>query len=682
MIFNAGALRDIKQQMLNISARDIAGFAQGVGGAVGDALATPFEAFSACSAPVDSLTPATPAATPERIEVTQDDRDLAELLHESARGMRFDVVVSMPGDVAGTHDADEVVGRTLVWHVPLSGAATKTVGAETTGSGAPAALPPAGADLGTIDGSDGDGGALPGDEDGEAGAAGGGGPASAVAGTEGSGGDGSGEGGGRPGSFVASDEGGVAGIVLSGVAQPPEPRRAATGAAVAAAAVALTTLLPALLAGASGAASTAAGAVGAGAGAAGAAPAAGGDELEGEGEGEPPGAGERTFQPVDSPNTQQKPPEAPALQPGVDPADPGVMDPAAAPPPRVEAMGPDSPELQPGVDAADPGVMDPAAPVAPPPAAGEPVAGPVNAQVAGSWNELGADGIGRIVDANGNHILNIDAEGNLTDLAGRPVQAATHDVALRVDGYIDANGRSISFGADGNPIEARVTEFTNPITGEPSPSTIFHPADDVPGAVEMRPNLDGAAATRWSAVRAGPDGEIYGNDGRIVARIDTDGVARTLDGRVITGFGEPTAGRIPSFTTEDGRVWQTGAPGSAPPGGPTGPPAESSGVGVNDPELADLVREARATDDAQRASTRVGADGGADAPGTDAPDATRAGADAGGEPATGGGDATRAGGADAADAADPGVMDPAGAPPPRVEAMGPDSPELQPGVAR
>ena len=301
---------------------------------------------------------------------------------------------------------------------------------------------------------------------------------------------------------------------------------------------------------------------------------------------------------------------------GVDAADPGVMDPAEAPPPRVEAMGPDSPELQPGVDPADPGVMDPAGPVAPdseavrlaapeptdvapPPAAGEPVPGPVNAEVASSWNELGADGVGRIVDANGNHILNIDAEGNLTDLAGRPVQAATHDVALRVDGYIDANGRNISFDADGTPIEARVTEFTNPITGEPSPSTSFHPAEDVPHAVNMRPDLGdpGAApgagsptATRWSAVRAGPDGKIYGNDGRIVARIDTDGVARTLDGRRITGFGEPTAGRVPNFTTEDGQVWQTGPPGSAPPGGPTGPPGESSGVGVGDPQLADLVR--------------------------------------------------------------------------------------------
>ena len=351
------------------------------------------------------------------------------------------------------------------------------------------------------------------------------------------------------------------------------------------------------------------------------------------------------------------------------------MDPAAVPPPRVEAMGPDSPELEPGVDSADPGVMDSAAPAAPeaasaapPPAAGEAVAGPVNAEVAGSWNELGADGAGRIVDANGNHILNIDAEGNLTDLAGRPVQAATHDVALRVDGYIDANGRSISFGADGNPIEARVTEFTNPITGEPSPSTTFHAADDVPGAVEMRPNLDAAATTRWNAVRAGPDGEIYGNDGRIVARIDTEGVARTLDGRVITGFGEPSAGRIPSFTTEDGQVWQTGPPGSAPPGGPTGPPPASSGVGVDDPELADLVRQARASDEAQRASTRIGADGGGEA--ATGGDAARAGADAGGEPATGGGDATRAGGAAAADPADPGVMDPAAAPPPRVEADG------------
>ena len=42
-------------------------------------------------------------------------------------------------------------------------------------------------------------------------------------------------------------------------------------------------------------------------------------------------------------------PDSPELQPGVDPADPGVMDPAAAAPPRVEAMGPDSPELQPAV---------------------------------------------------------------------------------------------------------------------------------------------------------------------------------------------------------------------------------------------------------------------------------------------------------------------------------------------
>ena len=294
MIFNVGAMRDIKQQLLNVSARDIAEFVAGVGGAVGGAIALPLEAFSACAAPVDSLAPATPAATPVRVEVTQENREMAELLHEAARGMRFDVLISMPGDATGTHNADEVVGSTLVWHVPLSGAASRTVGAESTGAGGPAALPPPGTALGTIDEGGADGDAPPGGSDGD--------PAE----RSDAGGDGDDDGVVPAATVSDAEAGGVGGILLGGAAQPPEPGRAATGAAVAAVAVAIATLLPALLAGASGAAAPAAGALGAGA-AGGAPVGGGGDEFEDLGEGEPPATGGRTYQPVDSLHVQQKP---------------------------------------------------------------------------------------------------------------------------------------------------------------------------------------------------------------------------------------------------------------------------------------------------------------------------------------------------------------------------------------
>ena len=268
MVLSAGALRDTRRALLEITAEQVRDYTydfgtqigEAIGGAIGEAI--PFGRRGDDSA-------ATPVPTATRPPISQEHRDLAEMAHDFGRQMRFDVLISMPGDASGTHNADEVIGSTLVWHVPLSGTASKTIGAETIGSGAPAPLPPPGTNLGTIDESDHDGNASAGDT------------TAAAASTESSDTDADADGGGGPESAAAvsgGEEGGVGGIVLGGVAQPPEPRRAATAAAVAAAAVAITALLPALLTGASGAAGSAASALGAGA--AGAAPVGGGDEFE------------------------------------------------------------------------------------------------------------------------------------------------------------------------------------------------------------------------------------------------------------------------------------------------------------------------------------------------------------------------------------------------------------------
>ena len=251
MVLSAVALRDTRRALLEITAEQVRDYTydfgtqigEAVGGAIGEAI--PFGRRGDDSA-------ATPVPTATRPPISQEHRDLAEMAHDFGRQMRFDVLISMPGDASGTHNADEVIGNTLVWHVPLSGTATKDVGAESVGISPPAPLPPPGTDLGTIDESDGDGAAPSGAESGDAGtessgADGGGDSASAAAGTESSGADGDGDSAsaaagtessgadGDDGSESAaavsgSEDGGVGGIVLGGVARPPEPRRAAAGA--------------------------------------------------------------------------------------------------------------------------------------------------------------------------------------------------------------------------------------------------------------------------------------------------------------------------------------------------------------------------------------------------------------------------------------------------------------------
>ena len=82
---------------------------------------------------------------------------------------------------------------------------------------------------------------------------------------------------------------------------------------------------------------------------------------------------------------------------------------------------------------------------------GGPPQGPTSEEARTRWQLLGADADGRIYDADRNHILDIDAEGGVTDLRGRPVQKVDiQDTpgAYAISSYVDADGKNIkpSFG--------------------------------------------------------------------------------------------------------------------------------------------------------------------------------------------------------------------------------------------
>jgi hypothetical protein len=196
----------------------------------------------------------------------------------------------------------------------------------------------------------------------------------------------------------------------------------------------------------------------------------------------------------------------------------------------------------------------------------------------------------------------------VTDLNGNPVTAMTPEFG--VTGFTDSQGRVIEYGEAGVPVQRTETPR----------GPVFTPVEDLPTATELRPDLDPGVQARWTGAGAGPEGELYGADGTVIGRIDTDGTMRTLDGRVITGYTEPVGGRLPEITLEGGERVRT------PGAGPAPERVDIAASGAGDDELADLVRR---TGEAQ--AERAAAQGAETSAGTAQGAETSAGTAVGGD---------------------------------------------------
>jgi len=183
------------------------------------------------------------------------------------------------------------------------------------------------------------------------------------------------------------------------------------------------------------------------------------------------------------------------------------------------------------------------------PEGGEGPRGPVTQEAHDRWQMLQADAEGRVYDANRNHVLNVDANGSVTDLRGAPVQSvnlADTPGAHVVNGYIDANGNDIrpSFGGG-------LQRFEPSADGR---GGTYHPAD-LPEPKGPPLPLSDETAARWQTVGAGPNGEMRAPDGSVIGQIGADGTMTTHDGRAISGTSFPDGGRLSWFNTADGQHW-------------------------------------------------------------------------------------------------------------------------------
>ena len=170
---------------------------------------------------------------------------------------------------------------------------------------------------------------------------------------------------------------------------------------------------------------------------------------------------------------------------------------------------------------------------------GGPPQAPTTDEARNRWQLLGADTNGNIYDANHNHILNIDANGNVTDLRGQPVSRIERDPGYgTINHYVDADGNRI---------------MSTPSLGLVNMDTWEQVDGPKPTGPESR--LSGEVAARWTAVGAGPGGEMRAPDGSVIGQIGTDGTMTTHDGRPISGTSFQEGGRLSWFNTADGQHW-------------------------------------------------------------------------------------------------------------------------------
>ena len=299
--------------------------------------------------------------------------------------------------------------------------------------------------------------------------------------------------------------------------------------------------------------------------------------------------------PPDTIETQGPPPDVGDVDPGV--MDPAVMDPATrdldADVPRVTPLDPGLPPVDAELTGAAAGAMGAdggaAAPIAEAGAPPVPAPPPMSQEMIDRWATLGADGQGRVFDRYGQHIATIDRAGGTVDLNGNPIASMTPDFGI--NGFTDDNGRVIEYSESGVPVQRTETDS----------GPIFTPVTDLPAAGELRPDLTPAAQARWTGAGAGPDGELYGVDGSVIGRIDTDGVMRTLDGREITAYGEPDGGRLSDITVDGERMLTPGAT-------PRTDAATGDVASRGDAELADLVQRTEVAQAERAAAQAAGTD--------------------------------------------------------------------------
>jgi hypothetical protein len=124
------------------------------------------------------------------------------------------------------------------------------------------------------------------------------------------------------------------------------------------------------------------------------------------------------------------------------------------------------------------------------------------------------------------------------DLSGRPVSRVERDPGYgTINHYVDADGNRIM----SSPSLGLVNMDTYEQIEGPKPSG--------PGP------LSGEVRAQWTAVGAGPGGEMRAPDGSVIGRIDANGNMVTHDGRAISGTAFQEGGRLSWFNTADGQHW-------------------------------------------------------------------------------------------------------------------------------
>jgi hypothetical protein len=151
-----------------------------------------------------------------------------------------------------------------------------------------------------------------------------------------------------------------------------------------------------------------------------------------------------------------------------------------------------------------------------------------------------ANARGEIFDMNGYHIANTDAEGNVTDLDGNPVLL-----------WSFPDGNLFGYERDGHKyvVDTYTGELSNGDGMVPAPLPDARTPDRYAG--------DSGQRSLAQFLRTGSNGEVYGADGAEIARLGTDGVIRTPDGKVVQSIGSPREGQIPWYRTEDGQMYDS-----------------------------------------------------------------------------------------------------------------------------
>jgi hypothetical protein len=177
-----------------------------------------------------------------------------------------------------------------------------------------------------------------------------------------------------------------------------------------------------------------------------------------------------------------------------------------------------------------------------------PVPGAQDGNVKTTWDALGADGRGKIYGPDGKQIAEVLPDGRIRSTVTE--RGPDGKIRLASNEPIDPN--SVRFGADGKVAgydlpDGRHVDVSggNPVLRAGEGGPVVGEAQGTRG----RPgDLDPSVAQKWDAVRAGPNGEIYGADGRVVGHIDTGGNMVDANGRTITDIGKMSGGRVDELT--------------------------------------------------------------------------------------------------------------------------------------